>query len=278
MGTKMEPSYANLLVGFIVHQFFSQINGPQTWTLRSLNWRLYRRYLLYQRGANSNYNSCQLPSPKIYLGNFRHLFDFSRYQSFNWRKRPILQTYGLYRLTSSLVVFIFTSIIHQEFCSFSRFLRLRCLCSDGSDFSDSSEAMYQFFDKRGYPVSVVKVGHQHAQQIDRQSALQTAQKEDASQLHGEICHSKNRFKLLQHDSETGLIFSQLLLISFKREKDNFLVRSSLQTNDEPVTFKCGRARYKTCPFIHYVEKTSRLGVPLRLLITSRAPLPMSSIA
>ena len=37
MGTKMEPSYANLLVGFIVHQFFSQINGPQTWTLRSLN-------------------------------------------------------------------------------------------------------------------------------------------------------------------------------------------------------------------------------------------------
>ena len=144
MGTKMEPSYANLLVGFIVHQFFSQINGPQTWTLRSLNWRLYRRYLLYQRGANSNYNSCQLPSPKIYLGNFRHLFDFSRYQSFNWRKRPILQTYGLYRLTSSLVVFIFTSILHQEFCSFSRFLRLRCLCSDGSDFSDSSEAMYQF--------------------------------------------------------------------------------------------------------------------------------------
>ena len=39
--------------------------------------------------------------------------------------------------------------------------------------------MYQFFDKRGYPVSVVKVGHQRAQQIDRQSALRTAQKEDA---------------------------------------------------------------------------------------------------
>ena len=99
-----------------------------------------------------------------------------------------------------------------------------------------------------------------------------------SKLHGEIRHSKNRFKLLQHDSETGLIFSQLLLISFKREKDNFLVRSSLQTNDEPVTFKYGRARYKICPFIHYVEKTSRPGVPFRLPITSRAPLPMSSIA
>ena len=98
-----------------------------------------------------------------------------------------------------------------------------------------------------------------------------------SRLHGEICHSKNRFKLLQHDSETGLIFSQLLLISFKREKDNFLVRSSLQTNNEPVTFKYGRARYKICPFIHYVEKTSRPGVPFRLPITSRAPLPLHSL-
>ena len=39
--------------------------------------------------------------------------------------------------------------------------------------------MYQFFDKRGYPVSVVKAGHHRAQQIDRQSALQTAQKIDA---------------------------------------------------------------------------------------------------
>ena len=41
------------------------------------------------------------------------------------------------------------------------------------------QAMYQFFDKRGYPVSVVKAGHHRAQQIDRQSALQTAQKVDA---------------------------------------------------------------------------------------------------
>ena len=29
MGTKMGPSYANLLVGFIEHQFFSQYHGPK---------------------------------------------------------------------------------------------------------------------------------------------------------------------------------------------------------------------------------------------------------
>ena len=35
-----------------------------------------------------------------------------------------------------------------------------------------------FFDKRGYPVSIVQAGLQRAQQIDLQTALQTAQKEN----------------------------------------------------------------------------------------------------
>ena len=59
---------------------------------------------------------------------------------------------------------------------FSQFLRLCRLCSDDSDFSEKSEAMCQFFDKRGYPVSVVQAGHHRAQQIDRQSAPQTTEK------------------------------------------------------------------------------------------------------
>ena len=35
---------------------------------------------------------------------------------------------------------------------------------------------------RGYPVSVVQAGHHHAQQIDRQSALQTAEKENTDRI------------------------------------------------------------------------------------------------
>ena len=60
---------------------------------------------------------------------------------------------------------------------YSQFLRLRHLCSDDSDFSSKSEEMCQFFEKRGYPVSVVKAGHHRAQQFDRQSSLQTSQKD-----------------------------------------------------------------------------------------------------
>ena len=37
MGTKMGPSYANLFVGFIKHQFFSQHHGPKP--------ELYNRYI-----------------------------------------------------------------------------------------------------------------------------------------------------------------------------------------------------------------------------------------
>ena len=80
----------------------------------------------------------------------------------------LLQTY---RFTQLLVVFVFASITRQEFHTF---IRLRRLCSDDSDFSEKSEGMCQFFDKRGYPVSVVQAG--------RQSALQTAEKENIDRI------------------------------------------------------------------------------------------------
>ena len=64
--------------------------------------------------------------------------------------------------------------------------------------------------------------------------------------------------LLQNDPDTVRIFSQTPLISFKRDKNigNFLVRSAFQTSDQPGTFKCARARCKTCPFIRNIEKIS----------------------
>ena len=42
--------------------------------------------------------------------------------------------------------------------------------------------MSDFFDKRGYPASVVQAGDRRAQQIDRQSALQTSQKQNNDRI------------------------------------------------------------------------------------------------
>ena len=80
--------------------------------------------------------------------------------------------------------------------------------------------MYDFFDKRGYLASVVQGGHHRAQQIDRQSVLQTSQKENNDRIPFPAVKSvilKN-FKLLRNNPDTGRIFSQPLLISFKRDK------------------------------------------------------------
>ena len=151
---------------------------------------------------------------------------------------------------------------------YSQLLRRRRLCSEDSDFSLKSEEMCHFFDKRSYPASVVQAGHHRAQQIDRQSALQTSQKENNNRIpftltfhpHNHAVKSiilKN-FKLLQNDPDTGVIFLQPPLISFKRDKNigNFLVRNAFQTSSQAGTFKCARARCKTCPFICNVEKLS----------------------
>ena len=132
---------------------------------------------------------------------------------------------------------------------YSQFLRLRRLCSDDSDFSSKSEEMCQSFEKRGYPVSVVKAGHHCAQQFDRQSALQSSQGDKNDRIpiiltfhaHNHAVKSimPNNFKLLQNDPENGRIFSQPPLISFNRDKNggNFLARSA-----QPGTFKCVRSR------------------------------------
>ena len=99
---------------------------------------------------------------------------------------------------------------------YSQFLRLRRLCSDDSDFSNKSKEMCQFFEKRGYPASVIQAAHHRAQQIDRQSALQTSQKEKNDRIPFTLTFHPynnpvkaiilNNFKILQNDPETGAIF------------------------------------------------------------------------
>ena len=98
--------------------------------------------------------------------------------------------------------------------------------------------------------------------------LQTSQKESNNRIPFTLTfHPHNNAvksitlkdsKLLQNDPDTGRIFSQPPLTSFKRDKTigNFLVRSAFQTSDQPGTFKWASARCKTCPFICNVEKLS----------------------
>ena len=173
---------------------------------------------------------------------------------------------------------------------YSQFLRLRRLCSDDSDFSSKSEEMCQFFEKRGYPVSVVKAVHHHAQQFDRQSSLQTSQKDKNDRIpftltfhpHNHAVKSiiLSNFKLLQNDPETGRIFSQPPLISFKRDKNvgNFLVRSALKTNEQPALSNARAHDAKLVFSLLTLARYRDLSDLLRSPIVSHVPPQRSFIA
>ena len=99
---------------------------------------------------------------------------------------------------------------------FSQFLRLRRLCSDDTDFNKCEE-MCQFFKKRGYPDSAVTTGKHRAQEIDRETALQTSQNKETDRIpftltyHPQNLAIKNvilkNFKILRNDPETKHVFS-----------------------------------------------------------------------
>ena len=131
----------------------------------------------------------------------------------------------------------------------------------------------------GYPDSVVKTAQQRAQTADQHWAPQTSQKEENQRIpftltfHPLNLPVKNiilkNFKLLQNDNETGNMFSLLPLTSFKRNKNvsDFLVRSTLKSDESPSTFNCTRKRCKTCPSIHNTDKVT--GPKRSIKITDR---------
>ena len=112
---------------------------------------------------------------------------------------------------------------------YSKFLRLRRLYREDSDFSLKSEpGNVPFLWQTWLSCFCCSSRSSSRQQINRQSALQTSQKENNNRIpftltfhpHNHAVKSiilKN-FNLLQNDPDTGRIFSQPPLISFKREK------------------------------------------------------------
>ena len=112
----------------------------------------------------------------------------------------------------------------------------------------------------------MKTAQERGQTTNQQSAPQTSLKEENQRVpftltfHPLNLPVKNiilkNFRLLQNDNETSRIFSPPPLISFKRNKNisDFLVRSTLKSDESPGNFNCTRKRCKTCPFIHNTDK------------------------
>ena len=214
MGTKMGPSYANLFVGFIEKKFFSNYHGREELNLFINSVNSFHPALKYSWEISENF----LPFLDIKL-------------SVNDNG---LSTSVHYKPTDSHNYLLHSSSHPQQVkkaIPFSQFLRLRRLCSDDTDFNNKCEEMCQLFKKRGYPDSAVTTDKHRAQEIDRETALQTSQNEETARIpftltyHPQNLAIKNvmlkNFKILRNDPETKDIFSLPPLIS------------SLITNQEP---------------------------------------------
>ena len=189
MSTKMGPSYANLFVPYIKHQFFNQYNGPKP--------ELYPRYIDDCIGATSStrealnrsiFNCCQ--QVNSFHPALQYTWEISDISIAFMDIKVSIEGNGLcigvhYKPTYSHSYLLFSSSHPSHVKNsipYSQFLRLRRLCCEDSDFSLKSEGMCHFFNKRGYPTSVVQACHHLAQQSDRQSALQTSQKENSNRI------------------------------------------------------------------------------------------------
>ena len=120
--------------------------------------------------------------------------------------------------------------------------------------------MCQFFKTRGYPDPVIHNSKHRAQSVHPQSAPLSSHNKVEGRIpltltfHPHNISVKNiilkNFKLLQHDPTTAKI-------SYKRDKNlsKFPVKSTLKSDHQPGTFKCGRVRCRTCPFISGPKRT-----------------------
>ena len=96
-------------------------------------------------------------------------------------------------------------------------------------FNNKFDEMFQFFKKRSYPDSAVTTGKQRAQEIDRETALQTSQNDETDRIPATLTYHAqnltiknvipNNSKLLRKYPETKHIFILPPLNSFKRDKN-----------------------------------------------------------
>ena len=159
MGTKMGPSYANLFVGYVEHQFFNQYDGPKP--------DLYGRYIDDCIGAISSSGeelNRFITSVNSFHPALKYTWEISETSLAFLDIKVSISGNGLctsvhYKPTDSHSYLLHSSSHPSHVKNsipYSQFLRLRRLCSDDSDFSNKSKEMCQFFEKRGYPASVIQ--------------------------------------------------------------------------------------------------------------------------
>ena len=106
-----------------------------------------------------------------------------------------------------------------------------------------------------------------------QSFSQSVNQSISQSVNQSISQSVNQLVDYQLEVDKG----KLTAVKTKRDKNlgNFLVKSSLKTDEQPGSFKCSRTRCNTCPFIHNTVNIS--GPKRSIKVTDRFDCTSSNV-
>lgn len=269
MGTKMGPSYACLFVGYLEHQVFQQYQGVVP--------DLYVRYIDDIAGAASC-SEQELNDFIRFMSSFHPAIKYT--YTITETQLPFLDislsvtgnhisSSVHYKDTDSHCYLTYTSShppSTKDAIPYSQFLRLRRLCSSDTDFTRQVDTMADFFHRRDYPPSVVTAARSRVANVSRNESLEPSRRQNENRVplvltyHPHNTAVKNimfkHWSILTNDDNTKHIFRDKPLCAFRRDKNlkDQLV-SSITRDDSlpPGTFKCGRGRCGTCPFVYETD-------------------------
>ena len=267
MGTKTGPNYANLFVGYVEEQIFNRFNGTKP---ELFGW--YVTVLRPHPVPKKNWNDLSVSLTLSILPSNSHgkslkpqsLFSISTFLS-KTIINNILATSVHYKPTDSHSYLLYSSChpSHvKDSVPYSKFLRLRRLCSDDSDFNSKCDEISYFFSERGYPNNILPKALNRVENVNRESALELSASNSEERIPFTLTFHPNNLaarnmvlrnvKILQSDPETAPIFPNPPLASFKRDQNlrNSPVRSSLLSKLEPGTFNCSRKRCRQHMSVH----------------------------
>ena len=147
--------------------------------------------------------------------------------------------------------------------SYSQFLRLRRICSDNDDFLARTSEMKTYFLARGYPETSLNNDLRRVSTVPRDDALKPpSHRNDNAGNRVPLVLTYNpfntgakrilldNFDILSTDPETRRIFTEVPLVSYRRDKNlrDVLVHSSGYSHTDAGTYPCRRPRCLTCKY------------------------------
>ena len=278
MGTKMAPTYANLVLAYLEENLYSKVNETKGTEFMEFIQTNFLRYLddCFIIWPNSKYNIDEFTKD---LNNMHPKLNFIQESSLN--EIPFLDIKVLlnnnqvstdiyYKPTDTHHFLPFNSS-HPRHTKvsipYSQARRLCTIIDDELQLKNRLNEMKDFFLLRGYPSLLIDDSIKKALDIPKNVLRQAKSKEKTDVLPFVHTHNPNNknlvpivrstLEILKHDSQMKKVLAKTTFISSKRQPPNLgkLLTRAKFTNQSTKTgsYKCQNKRCRHCPYVNETQ-------------------------